>query len=250
MQDPPILTKREQDLLPYLVSGATRSEISSTLGISEETVKWHTRQLLKKFNVKSVAEGFKRMNEYNAIFSDDGLAFTFFLESLTHAITLHDNLKDAYFQKAWIVRVVRDGEIMFRHLQHIDGKIRNIRVNGEASDNFEVEDDVYLHKNRSSQFHIATSSFAQVFDCEYVDVYPQNIEFHSTKVGHPTGEMTLRINFPLGKSPVKTWFTHTFHGKEQINPENTFRATQRFAELKIPDTKFHEEYSLFWQWET
>ncbi|OCA53406.1 response regulator [Photorhabdus namnaonensis] len=47
------LTKRELDVLKEVSSGMTNKEVADVLFISEETVKVHIRNLLKKLNVRS-----------------------------------------------------------------------------------------------------------------------------------------------------------------------------------------------------
>ncbi|MCR4688072.1 MAG: LuxR C-terminal-related transcriptional regulator [Saccharofermentans sp.] len=50
------LSSREMDVLNLLVDGATNTEISSKLFISENTVKFHVSNLLKKTGTKSRKE--------------------------------------------------------------------------------------------------------------------------------------------------------------------------------------------------
>lgn len=248
MQSPPILTKREQELLPYLVNGATRSEIAATLDVSDETIKWHTRQLLKKFGVRSVPEGFKRMQEYIRLYSNEGLGFSYVLEKITNVVTLYDNLKDAHLKKTWTINVIRDGEIEFRHLQKVAGKVQNIQINGVPVDSYDKEDDLYIHKAKTKEYHMASSRFLRVFECDYIDVYPENLEYHAMNTGHPVGSLTLRVNFPLNKTPVKTWSEQTFHGRKHPDSEAIFHSTDRFAELTVPDAVFSKRYCIYWQW--
>lgn len=56
MKPPPFLTIRERELLPYLASGANRSQIADHFGLSEETVKRHTRNILTKFKAKTIRD--------------------------------------------------------------------------------------------------------------------------------------------------------------------------------------------------
>ncbi len=57
MKPPPFLTIRERELLPYLASGANRSQLADHFGLSEETVKRHTRNILTKFKAKTIRDG-------------------------------------------------------------------------------------------------------------------------------------------------------------------------------------------------
>jgi DNA-binding NarL/FixJ family response regulator len=64
MQPPPKLTPREQEILPFLTSGANRNEIASHFGLSAETVKRHTRNILAKFGAKTLRDGMWDITDY------------------------------------------------------------------------------------------------------------------------------------------------------------------------------------------
>ena len=69
---PPKLTKRESEILPLLLSGSTRDEIASSLSVSPETVKLHTRNILSKFGATTVRDGFYDMNLYQTHYGVGG----------------------------------------------------------------------------------------------------------------------------------------------------------------------------------
>lgn len=48
-----VLTERELDVLHELAQGLSNKQIASVLNISEQTVKVHIRNLLRKLNVRS-----------------------------------------------------------------------------------------------------------------------------------------------------------------------------------------------------
>ncbi|MUP15739.1 helix-turn-helix transcriptional regulator [Ancylomarina sp. M3P] len=50
------LSKREKDVLHLMIKGNSACEMSQKLFISEETVKFHKRNIIKKLNVKSAME--------------------------------------------------------------------------------------------------------------------------------------------------------------------------------------------------
>ena len=54
--DPDRLTERELDVLRLVVAGLRNKEISAQLGISENTVKFHLRNILDKLHAQSRAE--------------------------------------------------------------------------------------------------------------------------------------------------------------------------------------------------
>jgi DNA-binding NarL/FixJ family response regulator len=55
-RDPDRLTDRELDVLRQVVAGLRNKEIAATLGISENTVKFHLRNILEKLHAQSRAE--------------------------------------------------------------------------------------------------------------------------------------------------------------------------------------------------
>jgi len=69
---PPKLTKRESEILPLLLAGITRDEIASSLSVSPETVKLHTRNILSKFGATTVRDGFYDMNLYRTHYGVGG----------------------------------------------------------------------------------------------------------------------------------------------------------------------------------
>ena len=50
------LTGREQEVLQLILSGKTNKAIGAELGISENTVKTHVKNIYSKYNVSSRAE--------------------------------------------------------------------------------------------------------------------------------------------------------------------------------------------------
>ena len=51
-----LLTPRENEILPYIITGMLNKQIASKLGISEKTVKVHRGRIMEKLRVDSVAQ--------------------------------------------------------------------------------------------------------------------------------------------------------------------------------------------------
>ena len=54
------LTKREIEILHYLISGLSNKEIAEQLVLSEGTVKWHIRNLYDKLHVHRRSQAIAR----------------------------------------------------------------------------------------------------------------------------------------------------------------------------------------------
>ena len=78
MLEIPTLSARELDIAPLLVANATRGEIARHLGISEETVKHHTRNILRKFEATNVRDAFETLSEHLYVFGKEGLGVNYF----------------------------------------------------------------------------------------------------------------------------------------------------------------------------
>lgn len=62
------LTAREIDILPLVVGGLQRGEIASAIGIADETVKIHLRNIFSKFGGKSLRDTMLRLKKFNDMF--------------------------------------------------------------------------------------------------------------------------------------------------------------------------------------
>jgi DNA-binding NarL/FixJ family response regulator len=59
-RDPDRLTDRELEVLESVAAGLTNKEIAGALGVSENTVKFHLRNILDKLHAQSRAEAVAR----------------------------------------------------------------------------------------------------------------------------------------------------------------------------------------------
>ena len=61
MVPPPVLTPRELDCLPLLVSGTARHDMAHVLGVSVETIKKHVRSILQKYDAVNIRDALPAM---------------------------------------------------------------------------------------------------------------------------------------------------------------------------------------------
>ncbi len=68
---PDALTEREREVLEYVVDGLRNKEIAATLGISENTAKYHLRNILDKLHAESRTEVAARAIREGLVRQDD-----------------------------------------------------------------------------------------------------------------------------------------------------------------------------------
>lgn len=106
----PILTERERQILPFVVSGATRDEIAHHFGISEETIKTHLKNIFKKFNVANLRDGFEDIQKYQRNFGIGGLGVAQYTKDYVARIEIDPNRR-SYFQTCHLQSVCMLPEI-------------------------------------------------------------------------------------------------------------------------------------------
>jgi len=106
MLEIPTLTARELDIAPLLVANATRSEIARHLGISEETVKHHTRNILRKFEATNVRDAFEALSEHLYVFGKDGLGVNYFYQSFERHLYLSEDRMSAHVDETIVLEAI------------------------------------------------------------------------------------------------------------------------------------------------
>jgi serine/threonine protein kinase len=69
-----LLTPREQEVLKLMIDGKSNREIANDLVIEIGTVKWYTRQIYRKLNVRSRVQAIVKARELNLVVDDRDLA--------------------------------------------------------------------------------------------------------------------------------------------------------------------------------
>lgn len=64
-----MLTRREQEILHYIIEGRTNKEIASQLFVTVATVKWYITQIYRKLHVRSRMQAIVRARELNLVVS-------------------------------------------------------------------------------------------------------------------------------------------------------------------------------------
>jgi DNA-binding NarL/FixJ family response regulator len=62
-QDPNTLTDREESVLALIAQGKSNAQVSVTLGLSENTIKFHVRNLFSKLGVTNRTEAAAKFHQ-------------------------------------------------------------------------------------------------------------------------------------------------------------------------------------------
>ena len=130
MQLPPILTKREREVLPFLVAGATRHEIGRNFGISPETVKMHTKRIVEKFGAANVRDGIELMSDYQRFYGDGGLNLQRFVSRYVNRTVLLPNKTDIITHSDFEFFIVNSGFNRYTDRIRTAGTLTNYAARG------------------------------------------------------------------------------------------------------------------------
>jgi len=130
---PPLLTKREFEILEFLAVGATREEIAHHLKISPETVKLHAKNIFRKFDITSYRDGAAEVQKFITAYGDNGMGYQLFHTSVEVSIIVNE----ARTQAGWMIEstgyVVR-GEVTELSLMFVDDNIiSDVILNGQPA---------------------------------------------------------------------------------------------------------------------
>jgi len=135
MLEIPTLTARELDIAPLLVPNATRSEIVRHLGVSEETVKHHTRNILRKFEATSVRDAFEALTEHLYVFGKDGLGVNYFYQSFERRLYLSEDRMSAHVDETIVLGAIYRQMTEYISEHYVtNGSVENIHLDGEPFD--------------------------------------------------------------------------------------------------------------------
>lgn len=208
MRPPPKLTPREREILPYLVSGATRKEIAATLSVSPETIKIHVKNLLDKFGAVTVRDAFTDLNNYQRFYGLGGLDFNIFNVDIEVTLELMPNRRDARVHRRQLIQAVNrpvtsfvrrfyagDGEVQLSYQSnriHCDqrpdesgAKFFEMSINPpiEVDDTYQIDEHIFWQ-----------GCLDPISDCDIVTF------------DTPFGKRTMRHIFPADDPPKEVLF--------------------------------------------
>lgn len=247
MPVPPKFTKREIEIIPFLVDGVTRFEIAKHLGLSEETVKIHVRNILRKFDATSLRDCIVQITQYREQFIKG--MHRFYIPHLTTTLHLCENSKDCEIVSDYDVLAVLPDVSSISELYGTDGDVPRVVIN-----------DMQIEPIKDLSSYLFTWMFPKplnVFETQKIhsNVFFENAfgtknqESHFNNIIDPTGHLSFGVVFHTARLPKKVSFDlrqgigmHQNIAQIQNTEPNKF-------EISVSEPAFLKRYYVRWEWE-
>lgn len=243
----PKLTKREIELVPLLVAGATRDDIANSLGVSSETIKSHIRNLVNKFGGNTVRDVIVGLTNYDRYFISGD--HKFFVPVLYSTIILHENRKDAEVLSDFDIVAIHSGVDKLTELYRTDGAPPKVTMNGENITQQPAELGQFeytYHFSKPLKAGEIKSVQTHVF---YPDAYGKNIEAHINRIADPTDRLVLAVEFRGDVVPDRVFFNvRKSLGNYGELARFDHHRQSRF-EIVIDDPQYMLSYFVRWIWD-
>ena len=250
MLEIPTLTAKELDIAPLLVANATRSEIARHLGISEETVKHHTRNILRKLEATNVRDAFEALSEHLYVFGKDGLGVNYFCHHFERHLYLKENRIDAFVEETITLEAIYSPmtEFVSEHYV-ISGAKENMLFDGAPFDKHErVGANIASTKKLNSPLLPGeTLTFASTAD--YIGVFPDNVEWLSVQVAQPIGIIDYWVHFNEGDLPIEVWEHHYNVAAGRHFDVFPIELKNNVAHIRVQNPDMKKVYGIRWKWD-
>ena len=250
MLEIPTLTARELNIAPLLVANATRSEIARHLGIFEETVKHHTRNILRKFEATNVRDAFEALSEHLYVFGEDGLGINYFCHRFERHLYLKKNRIDAFGKENITFEAIYSPmtEFVSEHYV-INGSKENMRFNGEPFDKHErIGVNIASEKKLPKPVQPGEQLTFQT-TADYIGVFPDNIEWLSIFVPHPIGTIDYWVHFNEGDLPKEVWEHHYNVASSRHFDVFPIELKNNVAHIRVQNPDMKKVYGIRWKWD-
>jgi len=250
MLEIPRLTARELDIAPLLITNATRCEIARHLGISEETVKHHTRNILRKFEATNIRDAYEALSNHLYVFGKDELNLNYFYQSFNRNLYLSENRIDAFVEEIIVIEAIyRPMTEYVSEYYTTSGKVENIRVDGEP---FDVHERVGANTASTKIIDPALQPGETITvkkTADYVGVFPENIEWLSVLVAQPIGAINYWVHFNGDDLPAHVWEHHYNTAAGRHYEAFPITLKNNVAHIRVNNPNMNKSYCIRWKWD-
>ena len=245
MYIPPKLTKREIEIIPLLVSGATRSDMAKHFKLSEETIKLHVRKILRKFDATSLRDCIFEITQYYEQFIQGG--HSFFIPHLSSTAHVWGNQACRDIETEFDIVAINQNVDEISESYAANAPIEGVWINGAL---IAPQTELYGTKFTWTfpetlapyqRTHISTRA-------RFVSGTPENIENHYNKIVDPTGHFSFGVVFHSDNVPDTVHFSAMRSIGGEIPIERIFRPSPQEFRIEISRPEYLRRYRIRWVW--
>jgi hypothetical protein len=247
MRFPPKLSKREIEILPYLVGGLTRREIAELMSISEETVKIFTRKVSRKFGGQSLRDVLKDLTEYNMFFLQG--EHRFYVPHVDLHVDVLEGRTDCRTSAKFEIVAISADVTSYVEAYTAQAIMKSVTVNGQS-----IQPRVDIEQRYIVEYDFETP--IKPFEAKDLVVITEHELGENSDKKHsygnaaydPTGSMSVTVQFHSADPPTQI-STFRNHGNKIFNNEFSFRTIESGVfQFHIDDPIFMSSYALSWVW--
>lgn len=250
MKAPPNLTQKERSIIPYLVSGASRSELSEHFGVSEETVKRQIRSLLSKFDVRTLRDGMAELSDYQYFFGSNPPLFALFAHSIDLDVQYNFDARELY------VKQVHDFECMADQFDKSfvtgfpgDFPYIDVKIDGDPAKPEEKELGRYKFVKHYAPPKVCGDRFTRKIEVvHHISDAGMSDNYYSTWTMFPAQTLTFKISFLGNTIPRKFWSEIQMNSFKIEDPSSTWTKLDTYGILSVNDPKLDRAYLVRWAW--
>ena len=246
MYIPPKFTKRELDVIPLLVAGATRREIARHLKLSEETIKKYVRSLLTKFDATTLRDCIFDITDYYEQFIKG--SHKFFVPHLKTTLHLFANYQDCEIVSEYDILAIKSGVQSVSELYHSDGHLPDVTVNGEKIDAIhEITGDLYRWNFPRELKPFETQGI--VSKVRFNGAFGKNEERHFNNIADPTGHMSLGVVFHTDTLPNEVVYGIRQGIDDLSEISKLEHSTKNEFRIEVPRPGYQKRHYIKWIWQ-
>ena len=203
MHFPTNLTKRERQIIPFLLSGATRDEIAMHLSLSPETVKVHSKNVFRKFDAVNLRDCFNVLNLYQHYFGIGGMGVHVHVVNGEQDFILARDRRSASWKRSMDLLVV-DGPLC-KIERGFHEEMSNLQLE------FQCEHPITKHYSFSGGLHCYVAKFddpiqrGETFNflekSSMPDLFDENFGIEWVFISTPFLRREIRFHFPKDDTP-------------------------------------------------
>ena len=248
MDRPPILTARQRDLLPYLISGCTRAEISTALNISEETVRKHVRNVLELFEAVNIRDAMIDMVQYHSMYGTDGPHYHYYVDRNDMLLTHLEDGEKSILELDQDFYVVAGELTELLDRMQVVGTVLSHTCNGEEQVPFEsllgLDKFRYVLPEPVKSGGTFRRQKRYVFKNEFVKARRWNIGTRA-----PWRDLNFAIKFAPNRPATHGWVKQELNNVplDDLTPALSDDGLEYF--INIPAPKIGTETYFHWGWD-